>query len=44
LLGLIGTEEGGPVIPLNIIADYAAGGLQVALAVLFALFAREKTG
>jgi crotonobetainyl-CoA:carnitine CoA-transferase CaiB-like acyl-CoA transferase len=44
LLGLIGTEEGGPVIPLNVIADYAGGGMHAALAIMFALFARERTG
>jgi crotonobetainyl-CoA:carnitine CoA-transferase CaiB-like acyl-CoA transferase len=44
LLSLIGTEASGPVIPLNVIADYAAGGMQAALAVVLALFAREKTG
>ena len=43
-LGLIGTKDSGPVIPLNIIADFAGGGMHAALAIMFALFAREKTG
>lgn len=43
-LGLIGEKDGPPVIPLNIIADFAGGGMHAALAIMFALFAREKTG
>jgi crotonobetainyl-CoA:carnitine CoA-transferase CaiB-like acyl-CoA transferase len=44
LLGLIGRPESGPAIPLNVVADYAGGGLQAALAITLALFARERTG
>ena len=44
-LGLIGdTPNGKPVIPLNLIADYAGGGLCGAVGILAALLAREKTG
>jgi len=43
-LGLIGPEGGRPAIPLNLIADYAGGGLCGAVGILSALMAREKTG
>ncbi len=44
-LGLIGeSPEGKPAIPLNLIADYAGGGLCGAVGILAALMAREKTG
>ena len=44
-LGLIGeSPEGKPAIPLNLIADYAGGGLCGAAGILAALMAREKTG
>ena len=43
-LGVIGTPEGPPVIPYNIIADYAGGGLHAAMAILAALMARQRTG
>ncbi|OGO51185.1 MAG: hypothetical protein A2148_08935 [Chloroflexi bacterium RBG_16_68_14] len=44
-LGMIGPDPSGPpTIPLNIIADFAAGGLHAAYAVLAALHARERTG
>ena len=44
-LGLIGNSpDGKPVIPLNLIADYAGGGLCGAVGILSALMAREKTG
>ena len=43
-LGLIGPQDGKPSIPLNLIADYAAGGLCGAVGILAALMAREKTG
>ena len=42
LIGSIG--EGKPAIPQNFLADYAGGGMNGALGVLAALFAREKTG
>ena len=44
-LGLVGhTEEDRPAIPLNLLADYAGGGLCGAVAVLAALLVREQTG
>ena len=43
-LGLIGEKDGKPAIPLNLIADYAGGGLCGAVGILAALMAREKTG
>lgn len=43
-LGLIGAKDGTPVIPQNLIADYAGGGMHGAIGVMMALFAREKTG
>ena len=44
-LGLIGeSPEGKPTIPLNLIADYAGGGLCGAVGILAALMAREQTG
>jgi alpha-methylacyl-CoA racemase len=45
LLNLIG-EKGSkkPVIPLNLVADYAGASLHGALGIALALFARERTG
>jgi crotonobetainyl-CoA:carnitine CoA-transferase CaiB-like acyl-CoA transferase len=43
-LGIIGSEDGPPVIPYNIIADYAGGGFHAATAILAAVLAREHTG
>jgi len=44
-LDLIGESEAAkPAIPLNLLADYAGGGLCGAVAILSALLAREKTG
>ena len=43
-LGLIGEQDCKPEIPLNLIADYAGGGLCGAVGILAALMAREKTG
>lgn len=44
-LGLIGdSPDGKPAIPLNLIADYAGGGLCAAVGILAALMARDKTG
>lgn len=43
-LGIIGSPDGPPAIPFNIIADFAAGGLHAAYAILAALLARERTG
>ena len=44
-LNMIGaSEEEKPAIPLNLLADYAGGGLCGAVAVLAALLARNSTG
>ena len=44
-LGLIGDSPNGkPAIPLNLIADYAGGGLCGSVGILAALMARDKTG
>ncbi|MXX30941.1 MAG: CoA transferase [Chloroflexi bacterium] len=45
-LGMIGdyAAEGRPAIPVNIIADFAGGGLMAAFAIVCALQARERTG
>ena len=44
MLDMIGWAGEPPGIPLNVIADYAAGGLHAAYAILAALLARDKTG
>jgi hypothetical protein len=43
-LGAIGWPDTPPAIPLNVIADFAGGGLYAAFAILAAIVAREKTG
>ncbi len=43
-LGLTGESGGAPAIPLNLIADYGAGGMQAAFGILAAVHARERTG
>jgi crotonobetainyl-CoA:carnitine CoA-transferase CaiB-like acyl-CoA transferase len=43
-LGMIGERGRAPVIPHNLIADFAAGGMHGAIGVLAALMARERTG
>ncbi len=43
-LGLIGTEDDRPSIPYNIIADFAAGGMNAAFSIVCALFSRTNTG
>ncbi|RMF21178.1 MAG: CoA transferase, partial [Deltaproteobacteria bacterium] len=44
VLGMIGTPDGRPVIPANILGDFAGGGLFAAFAILAALIARGRTG
>src|ERR687891_2734762 len=45
VLGLIGDAGSRkPVIPLNLVADYAGASLHGALGIALALFARERTG
>ena len=41
---MIGDRDGPPVIPYNIIADFAGGGLHAATAILAAIIARGHTG
>ena len=43
-LGMIGWPDEPPAIPMNIIADFAGGGLHAAFGILAALMARERTG
>ena len=43
-LALLTPRGGAPVIPQNILADYAGGGLVAAVGVLAALLARQRTG
>ena len=42
-LGMIGWPDQPPAIPMNLIADFAAGGLHAAYAILAALHARDRT-
>src|SRR5919108_4851178 len=44
VLGLIGEPDRKPVIPLNLIADYAGASLHGAFGIVLALFSRERTG
>jgi crotonobetainyl-CoA:carnitine CoA-transferase CaiB-like acyl-CoA transferase len=43
-LGMIGWPNTPPAIPMNIIADFAGGGLHAAFGILVALMARERSG
>ena len=43
-LDLIGTSGGSPVIPLNLLADFAGASLHGVMGILAALVARGKTG
>lgn len=43
-LDLIGSRGGPPVIPLNLIADFAGASLHGVMGILAALVARDKTG
>jgi len=43
-LGMIGNAKDNPAIPMNFLADYAAGGMHIAVGILAALIARERTG
>ncbi|GBD14109.1 Succinyl-CoA--L-malate CoA-transferase beta subunit [bacterium HR24] len=43
-LGMIGWPGQPPAIPVNIIADFAGGGLHMAFSILLALQARQRTG
>ena len=44
VLGLIGSGEEPPAIPLNLVADFAGAALYGALGISIALVARNKTG
>lgn len=44
VLGMIGPEGTVPPIPMNLIADYGGASMHAALGVMFALFARERSG
>ena len=43
-LGVTGRPGTAPAIPVNIVADFAGGGLMAAFAICLAIIAREKTG
>ncbi len=43
-LGVTGTPDGRPAIPMNLVADFAGGGLFAAFAIVTALMGREKSG
>jgi crotonobetainyl-CoA:carnitine CoA-transferase CaiB-like acyl-CoA transferase len=43
-LGMIGWPGEAPAIPMNIIADFAGGGLHAAYGIMVALFAQQRTG
>jgi crotonobetainyl-CoA:carnitine CoA-transferase CaiB-like acyl-CoA transferase len=43
-LGLIGNPGSPPAIPMNVIADFAGGGLYAAFSILAAVIARATTG
>ena len=44
VLNQLGQPGAEPTIPLNLVADYAGASMHGALGVMFALFARERTG
>jgi crotonobetainyl-CoA:carnitine CoA-transferase CaiB-like acyl-CoA transferase len=43
-LGMIGWPDTPPAIPMNIIADFAGGGMHAAYGILAALHARDRSG
>ena len=43
-LSAMGIREGRSAVPLNLLGDYAGGGLQAAFGIAVALLARERTG
>jgi crotonobetainyl-CoA:carnitine CoA-transferase CaiB-like acyl-CoA transferase len=44
VLNQLGQADAEPTIPLNLVADYAGASMHGALGIMFALFARERTG
>jgi crotonobetainyl-CoA:carnitine CoA-transferase CaiB-like acyl-CoA transferase len=43
-LSAVAIRDGRPSVPLNMLGDYAGGGLQAAFGIVAALFSRERTG
>lgn len=43
-LGVIGRPGTPPAIPVNVVADFAGGGLTAAFSICLAIIARERTG
>jgi crotonobetainyl-CoA:carnitine CoA-transferase CaiB-like acyl-CoA transferase len=43
-LGMIGWPDTPPAIPMNLLADFAGGGMHAAFAILAALIGRDRTG
>jgi len=43
-LGTFGPPDGAPLPPLNLVADFAGGGLLAVFGIVSALFARQTTG
>jgi crotonobetainyl-CoA:carnitine CoA-transferase CaiB-like acyl-CoA transferase len=43
-LSAMAIRDGRTAVPLNMLGDYAGGGLQAAFAIVTALFARDRTG
>lgn len=43
-LGMFGQQDSQPMIPGNLLADFAGGGMHAVISILAALIAREKTG
>lgn len=44
VLSAMAIRNGQPAVPLNLVGDYAGGGLQAAFSIVVALLARDKTG
>ena len=44
VLNLLGEPGRRPAIPMNLVADYAGASMHGALGIMFALFARERSG
>jgi crotonobetainyl-CoA:carnitine CoA-transferase CaiB-like acyl-CoA transferase len=44
VLGMVGQKGGAPAIPVNVIGDYAGGGLFASFAILAAVVSRTQTG
>lgn len=44
ILGAIGLPDGGPIVPLNLIGDFAGGGMLLGFGIVMALLQRERSG